>query len=256
MADPQQILVAGDWHGSVDWALDIIRRLPTLLPHESPRLILHCGDFGIWPGTAGERFLYKLNRELELVNGSILFVDGNHDATPVLDRLPQQGGRGRTSDRIWHLPRGHRWQWHSRTWAAVGGGVSLDRVARTEGRNWWPGEEISDDQEKHIIAGGPVDVMVSHDRPSSVIHTFPDRPAWWDQADVDRSERHEERLQRIADALQPAHLMHGHLHRAYARTVRMSHGDVHVTGFDCDGSERGNWAVLNVETLEWGISHA
>lgn len=256
MTDPTRILVAGDWHGNGAWGYSVVRRLPRLLREETPRLILHCGDFGIWPGPRGKQYLDKLDRQLKHAGAVLWFVDGNHEDFTQLSALPSVDGKGWVRDRIWHLPRGHRWTWHGRTWVAVGGGVSLDRAARTEGVDWWPEEEITDEQETALRSSGTADVMVSHDRPSSVIHTFPGRPSWWAQADVDRSERHEARLQRITDAIQPAHLIHGHLHRSYARTVAMSHGDVQVTGLDCDGAPSGNWAVLDVKTMEWSEAHA
>src|SRR5258708_35311866 len=50
-------LAAGGWHGNRDWVLNVANRVPQLLPDEQTRLILHFGDFGIWPGVAGPRFL-------------------------------------------------------------------------------------------------------------------------------------------------------------------------------------------------------
>jgi hypothetical protein len=50
---PGRILVAGDWHGNEDWALHVINRVPRVLAGETTRMILHLGDFGIWPDRAG-----------------------------------------------------------------------------------------------------------------------------------------------------------------------------------------------------------
>lgn len=41
---PRRIVVAGDWHGNEEWAVSVIRRVPTLLTGESQRIILHLGD--------------------------------------------------------------------------------------------------------------------------------------------------------------------------------------------------------------------
>jgi Calcineurin-like phosphoesterase len=252
---PGRVLVAGDWHGNREWALSVIRRVPQLLPGEQTRLILQLGDFGIWPGAEGRRYLGSVAAVLEVVNAELWFVDGNHEDFPQLARMASDtlpDGRVAVHPNIYHLPRGHRWQWHGRTWLACGGGVSLDKAARVEGRDWWPQEEITSGQEAAIIAGGRADVMVCHDCPSGAAHTFPRPPSWWAPADLARNNAHRERLQRIADAVRPAYLMHGHLHRAYQRTCDFGYGPVQVTGLAADGVLR-NFAVLNVELMTWKL---
>jgi hypothetical protein len=85
--------------------------------------------------------------------------------------------RGDRRGRLYHLPRGYRWKWHGRRWLACGGGVSLDRACRRGGIDWWPQEEISDLQEAALIGAGVADVMVCHDCPAAVAHSFPRPPA-------------------------------------------------------------------------------
>lgn len=255
---PRRILIAGDWHGNTEWALHVVRRVPQLLSGEQTRLILHLGDFGIWPGTEGERYLRALSAVLGQVSAELRFIDGNHEDFPQLARmagLTEQTGAGgcvAVRPNICHLPRGHRWEWHGRTWLACGGGVSLDKAARTEGIDWWPQEEVTSGQEAAIIAGGHADVMVSHDCPSGVVHAFPRPPSWWAPADLARSDAHRERLQRIVDAVRPAHLMHGHLHRAYQRSCDFGYGPVQVTGLAADGVLR-NFAVLDTASMTWAL---
>ncbi len=252
---PGLVLVAGDWHGDREWALSVVKRVPQLLAGEQTRLILHLGDFGIWPGAEGRRYLDSVNTVLDLVGADLWFIDGNHEDFPQLAQLASGAipdGRVAVRPNIFHLPRGHRWNWHGRTWLACGGGVSLDKAGRVEGRDWWPQEEITSGQEAAMIAGGPADVMVCHDCPSGVAHAFPQPPSWWAAADLGRNEAHRERLQRIVDAVKPAHLMHGHLHRAYQRSCDFGYGPVQVTGLAADGSLR-NFAVLNVKSVTWNL---
>ena len=248
---PGRVLVAGDWHGNREWALSVIKRVPQLLAGEQTRLILQLGDFGIWPGTEGRRYLDSVSAVLDLVNAQLWFVDGNHEDFPQLARLAGgtvAGGRVAVRPNVCHLQRGHRWQWHGRTWLACGGGVSLDKAGRTEGIDWWPQEEITSAQETAITASGHADVMVCHNCPSGVAHAFGRPPSWWAPADLARNDAHRERLQRIVDAVRPAHLMHGHLHRAYQRTCDFGYGAVQVTGLAADGSLR-NFAVLEVASI-------
>lgn len=224
MADPKHVIVAGDWHGNGAWAATVIRQLPDLLQNESPRLILHCGDFGIWPGAAGDRYLRDVNRHLEAVDGMIWFVDGNHEWHPALEQIRQVDGKGWLRDRIWHLPRGHRWTWHGRTWLALGGAVSVDKAIRTDGKSWWAEEEITCEQAAAVSSAGSADVLVTHDCPAGVRHEFPPPPSSWAREDLDRSDVHRRRLQSVVDAVRPGHLIHGHLHRGYTRTVDLGWG--------------------------------
>ena len=142
---PRRIVVAGDWHGNEEWAVSVIRRVPGLLAGESQRLILHLGDFGIWPDRAGQEYLERLSKALADAGAELWFVDGNHEdfaRLGQLDRQPGPDGRVMVVPRVMHLPRGCRWNWHGLTWLACGGAVSLDRAVRTEGVDWWPQESM------------------------------------------------------------------------------------------------------------------
>src|SRR6266566_1894261 len=252
---PQRVLVAGDWHGDQAWALNVIRRVPQLLAGQHVRLILQLGDFGIWPDAAGKRYLASLDSALDAVGAQLWFIDGNHEDFRQLARMAEAtlaDGRVAVRPNIFHLPRGLRWCWHGRRWLACGGGVSLDRAGRTEGRDWWPQEEITGEQEAAVIAGGAADVMVCHDCPSGVVHDFPRPPAWWAPEDLARDAAHRQRLQRIVGKVRPSHLMHGHLHRAYQRTCDFGYGPVQVTGLCADGRLR-NFAVLDVQSMTWRL---
>ena len=94
--------------------------------------------------------------------------------------------------------------------------------------------------------------MVTHDCPAGVVHAFGPRPREWAEADLARSERHAQRLQRIVDAVQPSHLMHGHLHMAYQRVCDFGYGPVEVTGLDRDGGRGPNWAGARREVHDLG----
>ena len=48
-----QVVFAGDWHGNVRWATSRIESIRAA----GIATILHVGDFGIWPGSFGERYL-------------------------------------------------------------------------------------------------------------------------------------------------------------------------------------------------------
>ncbi len=249
---PRRIGVAGDWHGNARWATRAIKRISSRLGRGEPAIILHLGDFGIWPDGSGRAYLSRVDAALGDAGAELWFIDGNHEDHYMLSRLsPGPDGRRRVTSRIWHLPRGHRWRWQGRAWLALGGGVSLDKAERTPGRDWWPEEEITAEQASAVTAAGNADVMVTHDCPAGIAHRFPAPPAWWSHADLARNDAHRRRLQAVAKAVRPRWLMHGHLHYAYQRRIDMGWGAVHVTGFDCDGAEHSNWAILDTADMRW-----
>lgn len=243
-AGPRRVVVAGDWHGNSGWAERAIRAAAGLLRDEYEPLILQLGDYGVWPGPAGTAYRTAVREACERYGTRIWFIDGNHEWFPKLEEF-------RDGWPVRWLPRGTRWTWHGRTWLAVGGGVSLDRAIRTEGRDWWPEEEITERQAAEVTASGPAHVMVAHDCPSGVAHTFPPPPSFWDLRDLARNDAHRERLQGVVSAVRPGWLMHGHLHRAYQRVCDLGYGTVKVTGLDRDGGDGPNWAVLDVKRMSW-----
>ena len=254
MADPHRIVVAGDWHGSARWACGVIDMLPDLLPDESPRLIVHTGDLGYWPGRGGRDYLDVVDAALKSVGAALWFVDGNHEDHGRLARMAEVGGyrhRHWARDNIWWLPRGYRWTWHGRTWLALGGATSVDRPIRTPGVDWWPEEALTlADCERAATA--TADVMVCHDAPARVPLNLPrPAPSWWE---LGLAEKHRGLLQSVVDEVKPSWLMHGHYHLSHDTTVAMAHGDVRVAGLDADGALSGNYRVLDVRTMAWGTS--
>lgn len=245
---PGAVAVIGDWHGSTQWALGVLENIAAA----GIGLGLHLGDFGIWPGRQGKRYLDLVEEACDRFGIVLWVTPGNHEdyaqvnATSGLDAL----GRRVIRPHILLLPRGHRWRWHGRIWLSVSGGISIDRVERREGYSYWPQEAVTDEQADSIIAAGMADVMVAHDCPSGVTHAFAAPPKAW-LADIRKTEEHRQRIQRIVDAVQPSYYMHGHLHRSYERWMDWPWGSTRVTGFDCDGTWSGNWAVLDVRTMSW-----
>jgi hypothetical protein len=249
---PARVGVAGDWHGNTAWAVRAVGKISALLPRDGPRVILQLGDFGIWPGRDGREYLSRLDAALAAASAELCFVDGNHEDFPQLAGLrPGPDGRERVTERIWHLPRGHRWRWHGRDWLALGGAVSLDRAVRTAGVDWWPEEEITRRQAASVIEAGPADVMVTHECPAGVEHAFPPPPPSWSPADLRRSDAHRGLLREVVLAVRPRWLMHGHLHLSYQRRVDLGNGPIEVTGLDCDGAPSGNWAILDTASMRW-----
>ena len=248
-----RLLVAGDAHGvtaHVDHLLRVAAR-------EDCGWVFVVGDFGYWEHTHdGRRFLDKVDRRAAQAAVRVAFCDGNHDNLALLrERYDDRDGDGLVvvRENIRYAPRGHRWTWGSTRLLAAGGAASLDKDRRLAaerrrtqqaalkaaahrreegpqprdhaGTLWFPGEELTDVETDRIIAaGGPVDLLLTHDKPRESAPSF-NRKA------VEAAYPNQDRIQRIVDALRPTRLVHGHLHVRYTETLP---GGTVVDGLTCD----------------------
>lgn len=229
---PKRIAVAGCWHGNRRWAVDALTRVL----RRNADVVVHTGDFGILDDYGGYRYLEAIDR----VGLPVLFVDGNHENHPwLLDQPVGENGLRQLSAMVWHIPRGFRWTWGGMRFLGCGGAHSVDRHHRVLGESWWMEEQISD---ADVAACGvdQVDVLVSHDCPSGVvIPTIDDRavaPRWIPETALIQAHAHRQQLRRVADAVTPAAIWHGHYHTLHAQRTRMPWGEVSVVGLDREES--------------------
>lgn len=252
-ADPQVIAFAGDWHSNTDWAQWMIDKAAAA----GVQTIVHTGDFLY---RFAPVYLHVLTETLTGHGMNLLFVDGNHEDFDTLYG-PQYpigpDGRRQITPAIHHLPRGYRWQWGGIRFAACGGGVSVDRdkAHRVPHVSWWPQEEISEQDVAACVAGGPADVLISHDCPSGV--QIPDlrKTSWrWSRESLAASEAHREQLTRVCEGVRPRMVVHGHYDRCYVRRVRRPWGMMRVVGLDRDGSSFDeNMAVCDISSLRLAL---
>ena len=260
--EPSRIGIAGDWHGNTRAAVRAIQEMCRILPE--PRIILHAGDFGAWPedktftwaGEVMERqtYLEAVSEALEAGNAELRFVDGNHEHHPWLAGVTEGDAEANLAPCVKHLRRGTRWTWHGKTWLALGGAVSVDKLLRTEGSDWFPEEAVTDEQEAAVIAGGHADVMLTHDAPSDapLVLVRPAPAAW--QPMLAFADAHRERMQRICEAVKPSYLFHGHYHQEGASVIRTAWGQCEFTALDMDGRWH-NWGILDLARMEWKWPH-
>jgi hypothetical protein len=87
------------------------------------------------------------------------------------------------------------------------------------------------------VAGGPADVLVSHDCPSGVdIPGLSASASLWPAEELVAAEAHRARLRTVVDAVRPRAVWHGHFHQRYSTVAELGYGPVAVHGLDCDGS--------------------
>lgn len=256
--EPDSIVFAGDWHGNVQWAQQIIGQLPELLPDEPNPLIVHVGDFGIWYGKHGDEFISRVTKALEAVNGELWFIEGNHECYPRLNKFAYEplrvmaDGKIKISNRIFWLTRNHRWVWHGKTWLGLGGAISVDRCYRSEGVSVFAEEALSSADLAKAAQDGPCDVLVAHDCPSMApLPLGPLDPAW-DVADIARAQAHRELLNELVTThLQPELIVHGHYHLRQNWSGKYEFGtgkDVRVISLDMNGTQ-GNVVVCDLKNL-------
>ncbi|WP_298866419.1 metallophosphoesterase [uncultured Microbacterium sp.] len=206
----ERVAVCGDWHGNIGWVRMLARALPNLAYDVTT--VLQLGDWWMGPQETDPLFA-------EAGIERVLVTLGNHEPwdriRPLLAEYP--GAAVRVSDVTWILPRPARLTIGGRTVLSFGGAASVDRLWRTEGRDWWPDEAITDEQVAAAIAGGPTDLMLTHESPATtpvgavreLLGTNPNR---FPTAALADSAQSRARVSEVWDAVRPELLMHGHMH--------------------------------------------
>ncbi|WP_426763062.1 metallophosphoesterase family protein [Pseudarthrobacter sp. 1G09] len=230
----------GDWHGDTGWALASIRAAA----RQGVRTAIHVGDFGLdWPGPKRGRYEAKLNKYLVDLGITIIVSGGNHDNWDTLEKLTvEEDGLATIRSNIRVLPRGDRTLIEGLTVGGLGGAFSVDYQHRTKGRDWWPNEEPTRKEAEALIAGGPLDILISHDVPAGVPLTgdFQLSPELIEKADNTRV-----LLREVVDSLVVPHLFCGHWHQR--RTHELAHPNGNVTRVDVlnkENSRHGNGVLV------------
>jgi len=241
--DPHAIVLAGDWHGNTTAARDAI----TVAERLNAPVVLQLGDFGLWPGSSGQRYLTRLNSYAKKHQVLVAWIDGNHEDFTQLNETPVDSNGLQWQDtHIAHIPRGSHWTWHGHRFAGLGGATSLDRPDRTPGKTWWPQEAVTDRDLDTLEAGGHCDVLLTHDSPTGVHIPGIDQRNYsaalasgWTLPELERAWDHRDRIRQAIDTVRPLHLWHGHYHLRYTSTLTLNDGHtVTANGLSWDGDAR------------------
>ena len=246
--------MAGDTHGNESW-VTLLAELAFI--HGATR-ILQLGDFGLWPGWEGERFLAKSSESCRLMGVSLYAIDGNHDWHSRRLRLHEQLGWDQPLElapSVFLLPRGFRWTWSGIRFGALGGAFSVDWRMRNPGSDWWPEEEITEEDVARL-GGEPLDVLVTHDAPPGV------PLAGWDlpPADQEKADLGRRMIGSAMAKTRPRLVLHGHWHHRHTLgldSIQVTADGVHrltarVEGLADDGAGDGRaWGILELPSLEF-----
>lgn len=239
------ILVVGDVHGSWGQMEKAIRHAKEL----ELDTIFQVGDYGIWHND--KPFLNQQQHLLAEWDMQLLFIDGNHEDFPRLyEKKMLDDGTRYVRDNITHVPRGYRWDWHGLTFLALGGAASIDKRHRVAGRSWWPEELLTVEDILTAQSGGPVDVMFTHDSPSTAPNSVTDdfrgqmeAMEYFGVSELAYCTDHRERLAEVTNVTTPRLLIHGHYHKAMYGTY--VHRDENNTVGDVRGLAEGRNSLNN-----------
>lgn len=162
------IYVYGDSHG--EWTEMLIKISEFDLRN---CYLIHVGDIGIGFSDKEKEIgkMNYLNGIFEYMGISFIGIAGNHDNPEYF--------KGIQFSHIELLPSYTQREINGLNFLFIGGAVSIDRGNRTEGLDYWKGEEIIPPPNNLIQSGITPDVIISHDCPLEVgftTHNLYDAP--------------------------------------------------------------------------------
>ena len=157
-------LIVGDLHG--EWG-----RLNQLISKKKPDIILQCGDFGWWPSLDirypilyGRRQTW-CSKGIKPQGSRVYWCDGNHEEHTALS---QTGSIKELYAGIHHASRGSTLVLPTgQTVLFAGGATSIDKDRRTPGRDWFPEENITNEELDRMLSHDRIDIVISHTCPDS-----------------------------------------------------------------------------------------
>jgi hypothetical protein len=243
------VMICGDWHGNTHRGITAIQEAA----EKGISTIYQVGDFGLWPGQDGAKYLIKLQHYAKKHDVLVKWLGGNHENWDKIDYYTNKFGFNDLipidgNDHILYMPNGYREEIDGHTWLMMGGAVSIDKEYRKIGKSYWPQEIISDEDAQRGLTGGHADVMLTHDCPSDVIHDWMMIPNG-NYKILNESQINRIKLQGIVDGVEPQWVIHGHLHYPYHKIVNTHYGNIHVVGLNME-FDPDNRIFFDTETLE------
>jgi len=176
-----RIFVCGDTHGEHNISKLNIDNWPEQKVLTENDFLIQAGDFGfIWKNEPDRTEQYWLNW-FDCKENYTLFIGGNHENHKRLNEYPVidfYGGKASMiSPKVIHLKNGYVYNFGGKTFWLFGGGLSIDKEWRVEGKSWWP-EEIPDYKTMQMgmdnleAVGYKVDYIITHTMPRECINMF------------------------------------------------------------------------------------
>lgn len=244
-----RILVIGDSHCDTTF----IKNMFTKAEAFDCDALFVVGDFGFWPKFAsGRKFLEEISRMATRAKKPLYWIDGNHEDFDSLEDV--YGGLSLRSKPIeirkgiFYMPRGYSWVWDDVKFAGFGGGTSIDKDYRTEGKDWFPQELLTEADVEKSQTIGEVDILFTHD-----IHdmSFAQQAIFLRGGDTLKNntpaQNNRKKLQAIVDNLQPKVIIHGHYHIAYSARI----DGANIYGLDCNKYDKIGDSFTVIDTKDF-----
>lgn len=203
--------ITGDLHGEYDIHKLSSKRFPMGNNLTRDDYLIICGDFGlVWNNGNSEMYWRDW---LNSKPWTTLFIDGNHEKFPLLNRYPitqKWGGKvHQIEDNIYHLMRGQVFEIDGKTFFTMGGASSHDIQYRTKNVDWWEEELPNEAEMQEELANldkynWKVDCVITHCAPTGFIATCINMGY--------SPDTFTEYLQHIDDKLDYEHWYMGHYH--------------------------------------------
>lgn len=182
----------GDVHGKFKRYREIIRDIPASI---------QVGDMGVgFKALRGGEIVDLANPPFDAMSeGDHLFIRGNHDNPEVCKKHQ------------FHIPDG---TYLDNKIFCLGGAVSIDRQWRTEGLDWWPDEELSNeelDRLVHKYFSIKPDIVVTHDCPESIANQI---MGAFNKVKIEDGSRTRQALEIMFHKHQPKLWVFGHWHHS------------------------------------------
>jgi len=145
--------------------------------------VIVLGDFGLLWRNSPNHVERNWTSWLDEKPWTTLFIDGNHDNHYRLGRLKKismfGGSVGKVSDSIFHLRRAEIYDFDGKSIFTFGGALSIDKLWRTEGLDWWRQElpnSIEMEAGLNILEShkNKVDYILTHTLPQSLVNVVAD----------------------------------------------------------------------------------
>lgn len=191
----------GDVHGDYFFIEDFCK-------HHRDYVICQVGDLGLGFGTveSEQAYLNSINKACKANNNAFCVIRGNHDN-------PARFALFRKKFTNIYFPEDYEvCEWSTKKIQFIGGAISIDRTARTNGKSYWKDEVVVFNKSKCQ----KVDILVTHTAPS---YCFPQQvnEMVYKWAEVDSSlikDLTAERavMDEIFKLCKPSYHVYGHFH--------------------------------------------
>jgi len=259
-------MLAGDTHGRGD---HVEKLFHWAKKHEVDR-VFQLGDWGgVWPSERPiDRKLQRWSKWAQEYGIPMDFIEGNHDHYDWLIAIGawEAASPVMVAEDVTYHPRGSTFEIDGLVFLTMGGGVSIDKEplivdgikyhnGRTEHESWWSQEMITDRQVARAIGKGKVDVLLSHDAPTTpelhvLLQRFSKGLVIPYKLDVD-SRANRAQLDKIVEATKPKVAFHGHYHHRYNGwyPYRDDTPDTMVCGVDMNNTGDRSFVIIDTDTI-------